>query len=260
MAAIPFEGLARRIYAPVDGGLVFVGEIYLMAVDVARRLFRKPFERKETLDQMAFIGAASVPIVALTTFFSGAVLSLYLSQFLVQFGATSFVGATVVLSVGREIGPVLAGMMVSARCGSAIAAQVGTMAVSEQIDALRMLRVHPTSYLIVPRVIAGVIMLPVLGLIGIYSGIFGGWLIAVSSGVPSGEFLQSIQQYTNVSDYLGGVAKMPVFGLIIMLVACQQGFRTKNGAVGVGRATTNTVVLSMVLVYVANFFLARVLF
>jgi len=244
----------------IYGFLVFVGEMTLILLDVVRRLFRKPFEFRETMNQMAFIGVSSVPIVALTNFFSGAVLSLYSTELMVRYGGTTFVGATVGLSVCREIAPVLAGIMVAARCGSAMSAQIGTMAVTEQVDALRMLSVHPTNYLIIPRVLAGIFMLPILALIGIYAAVTGGWLVAMTGGVPSGAFLQSVQQYVQPWDFIGGVLKTPVFGLIVALVACQQGLRTKNGAVGVGRSTTNTVVISMVLIYVANYFLAEILF
>jgi len=245
---------------PVIDFLTFVGEITLLLVDVVKRVVRKPIEVNETFQQMAFVGVASVPIVALTNFFSGAVLALYTSQFLTKYGATGFVGATVALSICREIGPVLAGIMVAARCGSAMAAQIGSMAVTEQIDALRMLSVHPTNYLVIPRVMAAVFMLPVLGLIAIYSGVFGGWAVASMTGIPSGTFIQSVQQYAEPWDFIGGVLKTPVFGLIIAAVACQQGLRTKGGAVGVGKSTTNTVVTSMVLIYVANYFLASILF
>lgn len=240
--------------------LTFVGELSLILLDVLRRMFRRPIETNEIVAQMAFIGVLSVPIVALTNFFSGAVLALYMTEFLTKYGGTSFIGATIGLSIAREMGPVLAGIMVAARCGSAMAAQIGTMAVTEQVDALRMLSVHPTSYLVIPRVVASIVMLPVLGLIAIYAGVGGGWLVSVVNGVPSGSFLQSVRQFVEPWDFIGGVLKTPVFGLIIALVACQQGLRTKEGAVGVGRATTNTVVISMVLVYIANYFLADVLF
>lgn len=240
--------------------LVFLGEMTLILLDVVRRLFHRPFEFRETVGQMAFIGVSSVPIVALTNFFSGAVLSLYSTELMVKYGGTAFVGAAVGLSVCREIAPVLAGIMVAARCGSAMSAQIGTMAVTEQIDALRMLSVHPTSYLVIPRVLAGLFMVPILALVGMYAAVAGGWLVAMAGGVPSGAFLQSIQQYVEPWDFIGGILKTPVFGLIVALVACQQGLRTKNGAVGVGRATTNTVVISMVMIYIANYFLAEVLY
>ena len=238
----------------------FVGECGLILRDAVVRIGRRPFEWKETINQMAFIGVASVPIVALTGFFSGAVISLYLTSFLAQYRATTFVGATVGLTVTREIGPVIAGIMVAARCGSAMAAQIGTMAVTEQIDALKMLSVHPTNYLVLPRIIAGVLMLPVLALVSIWSGIVGGLLVAMSENLTVGAFMQSLVRYVSPADVLHGCLKTPAFGLIISLVACQQGLRTTDGAVGVGRATTNTVVISMVLVYIANFLLAQLMY
>lgn len=244
----------------VGAFFTFVGEFTLILGEALTRLLRRPFEVRETLDQMAFVGVASVPIVALTNFFSGAVLSLYSTQFLSQYGGSAFVGATVALAVAREIGPVLAGIMVAARCGSSMSAQIASMAVTEQIDALRMLSVHPTNYLVIPRMLAGIFMVPILAMVGIYSGLVGGWLVAIAGGVPSSTFWQSIQQFSKPWDFIGGMLKTPVFGLIIAIVACQQGLRAKNGAVGVGRATTNTVVVSMVLVYIANYFLAAALF
>jgi phospholipid/cholesterol/gamma-HCH transport system permease protein len=248
------------IGSPFYSLFVFVGEVALILWDVIRRLFRPPVEWRETVEQMAFIGVASVPIVALTSFFAGAVLSLYLSQFLQQYGATTFVGATIGLTITREIGPVLAGLMVAARCGSAMAAQIGTMAVTEQIDALRMLSVHPTNYLVIPRAIAATLMLPILAMVGMWSGVFGGYLIGMTKGVSGGTFMNSLVQFTKPEDFISGMTKAPFFGLLIALVACQQGLRTKNGAVGVGRATTNAVVISMVLVYVVDFVLASIMY
>jgi phospholipid/cholesterol/gamma-HCH transport system permease protein len=210
---------------------------------------------------MSFIGVASIPIVALTTFASGAVLSLYSAELLVRFGATNLAGAAVGLAVTREIAPVLAGIMVASRAGSAMAAQVGSMAVTEQIDALRSLSVDPTKYLVLPRLIASVTMQPVLCLIGVYSGVMGGYLVSVyRGGVPSGAFWNSIKQFVEPSDMTNGMVKTLFFGLIVAVVSCQQGLRTRDGATGVGRATTNSVVISMVLIYVANYLLTSVLF
>lgn len=248
------------LLAPINATLVFIGEVVLLLGDAMQRLLGRRMEWGETLHQMAFVGAASVPIVALTTFFSGSVLALYATEILVEYGATSLAGGTVGLAVAREIGPVLAGIMVAARCGSAMAAQIGTMAVTEQIDALRALSVHPTKYLVIPRLVASVLMLPILGLVGLYSGILGGYLVSLSNGVPSGSFVLSIQRFVEPWDFLGGLIKTLVFGLIVAIVACQQGMRTTGGAVGVGRATTNTVVISMVLIYIANYLLAAALY
>lgn len=253
------QGFVSNLVRPFDAFFGFVGECSILLADAVRRLFTNKLEFKETLAQMAFVGFNSIPIVVMTGFFSGAVLSLYISTFLLKYGATNFVGATVALSMTKEIGPVLAGIMVSARCGSAMAAQIGSMAVTEQIDALKMLSVHPTNYLMNPRLVACVLMLPILGMACMWAGSFGGWLVAVNEGVPSGSYLGSISQFTKPSDLVGGLIKTPVFGLIIATVACQQGMRTKNGAVGVGQATTNAVVISMVLVYISNFIMARLL-
>jgi phospholipid/cholesterol/gamma-HCH transport system permease protein len=249
------------IFAPINAVFTFIGEIAILLGDALRRLFVPPFEFKETINQMAFIGVASVPLVVLTNFFSGAVLALYSTEFLVRYGGTPFVGGTVGLAMCREIGPVLAGLMVAARCGSSMAAQIAQMQVTEQVDALKMLSVNPTSYLVIPRIVAGVTMLPVLALVGIYAGTVGGWMVAVYvGGVPSGSFTMSLQQYLTPWDFIGGMLKTPFFGLIIAIIASQQGFRTKEGAVGVGRATTHTVVLAMVFIYIANYFLATVIF
>lgn len=241
--------------------LTFLGECAQLVFDAFVQTFRRPFEAKETVRQMAFIGVASVPIVALTTFASGAVIALYTTKLLVDYGASNLAGSAIALSVIREIAPTLAGIMVSARCGSAMAAEIGTMAVTEQIDALRSLNVHPTRYLVIPRLWACLLMLPVLGLVGMYAGIIGGYLVTVGlEGVSSGVFLRSMQQYTEFYDIFAGLIKTVCFGFIVAVIACQQGLRTKGGASGVGTATTRTVVISMVLIYVANYFLTSWLF
>ncbi len=245
----------------VNGIAVFVGECTILVLDSLRRLFTRPFEVGEIVSQMAFVGVASVPIVALTTFSSGAVIALYTGEILVRYGASSLAGATIALAVCREIAPVLAGIMVAARCGSAMAAQIGTMAVTEQVDALRSLNVHPTNFLVIPRLIAAMTMLPVLAMVGMYAGVLGGYVVSVGlSGVSSGSFVNSIRQWGEPSDVMGGLIKTIVFGLVVAIVACQQGLRTKDGAVGVGRSTTNTVVITMVLIYVLNYFLTSVLY
>lgn len=244
----------------VQSLLTFTGESSLLLADASRKLLRRPLERREVVSQMAFVGVNSVPIVALTTFFSGSVLALYTADVLVRYGATSLAGGTIGLSVTREIAPVLAGIMVAARCGSAMAAQIGTMQVTEQVDALRALNVDPVQYLVVPRLIASVIMVPVLTMVGMYAGIIGGYLVSIQNGVAAGAFMNSIKQFVEPSDFVGGLVKALAFGLIIAIVSAQQGLRTKDGAVGVGRSTTGAVVISMILIYVANFFLTSLLY
>ena len=260
MAARSEASPIGAILAPIVAMLTFVGETSLIFWDALKRILRPPYEVKETINQMAFLGVASVPIVVLTSFFSGAVFSLYLTTFLQQYGATTFVGATIGVTATREMGPVLAGLMVAARGGSAMAAQIGTMSVTEQIDALKMLSVHPTNYLVIPRMIAGIVMLPILAMVAMYSSILGGLVVAAARGVSVSVYLSSIQQYCQPTDFTNGLIKAPFFGLIIALVSCQQGLRTKDGAVGVGRSTTNAVVISMVLIYVADYVLASFMY
>ncbi len=238
-----------------------LGEAVLLAVDSFRRLWTGRFEVKEMLDQMAFLGFGSIPIVALTSFSSGAVISLYTSDILAGYGAGSLAGGAIGLAATRELAPVLAGIMASARAGSAMAAQIATMAVTEQVDALRALSVHPTRYLVTPRLLAGLLMTPILALIGMYAAILGGmWVAAASAGVPTRVFIRSLEQFLEPKDVWGGLLKAMAFGFILSLVACQQGLRTQGGAVGVGQATTRSVVISMVAVYLVNFALSWVLF
>ncbi len=245
---------------PLLSLVTFVGECAILLTSAIKRMVRLRLELGQILEQMAFVGIMSVPIVALTTFFSGAVLALYTSDILIRYGAASLSGGTIGLAVTREIAPVLAGIMVAARCGSAMAAQIGSMTVTQQVDALRSLSVDPTDYLVVPRVIAGVVMVPMLCLIGCYAGVIGGYITSVSRGVPGGTFMQSLRQWVQPGDFIGGMEKTVIFGLIVALVACQQGLRTKGGAVGVGKSTTSTVVISMVLIYVADYFLTDIIY
>lgn len=245
----------------VRSTLTFVGECSILIWESAQALFRRPREVGETLSQMAFIGINSVPIVALTTFAYGAVLGQYSADILKTYGATSLAGLTVSLTMARELAPVIAGIMVAARCGSAMAAQIGTMAVTEQLDALRSLNVPPVNYLVLPRLVAAATMLPMLGLIGFFAGCLGGYLVAVMmGGVGHGEFLSSIQQYLKVTDVGYGLVKTAVFGFLTGVVSCQQGLRAKGGAVAVGTATTRTVVLTMVMIYVLNYFMTDMFF
>lgn len=249
------------VIAALHNALEFVGETSQLLGQSLARMLVPPYEVRETVNQASFIGAESVPIVALTTFSSGAVLSLYFADVMMDFGASSLIGASVGLSVAREIGPLLAGIMVAARAGSAMAAQIGTMAVTEQIDALRALNVKPIDYLVVPRMIAAIIMMPILAMVGIFAGVFGGGVVALyQAGVPSGTFFSSLRTFVTPWDIQAALIKSVIFGIIVVIVACQQGMRTKGGAVGVGQATTRSVVISMVLIYVANFGLAWLLF
>jgi len=233
--------------------LTYLGEI-LILLWRAIKAARGGINCKDLLEQMASLGVNSVSIALLTTVTSGAVLALYFAPFLQQYGAESFTGAVVALAIARELAPVLTGVVVAARAGSAIAAELGTMKVTEQIDALRALAVSPIQYLVVPRILAAVIMVPLAG------GIYGGLLLSKSEGVLPTTYLNSMKQFIDPSDFEKGILKTIVFGLIIALVGCHQGLETRGGATEVGRATTNAVVISIVLIYISNFVMTYFMF
>ncbi|MBW3624700.1 MAG: ABC transporter permease [Armatimonadetes bacterium] len=218
------------------------------------------FSPGDVLNQMSVVGVNSMPLVLLTIAFSGMVLALYTAQQLVQMGLGNYVGGMVAITMSREAAPVLSAIVVAARAGSAIAAEIGSMKVSEQIDALRALAVDPVHYLVVPRFIALVLMLPAITMLANVTGTAGGYLVAASAGVSGGSFLSSIRHLVSMSDINSGLFKTLIFGAIIALVSCYQGLNTRGGAVGVGRATTASVVISIVFIYVADFLLVRFFF
>ncbi len=239
--------------------LTFLGEILILFWRAIKAMCGG-VNAKDLLEQMASLGVNSVSIALLTTTTSGAVLALYFAPFLKQYGAEGFTGAVVALAIARELGPVLTGVVVAARAGSAIAAELGTMKVSEQIDALRALAVSPIQYLVVPRILAAVIMVPLVCALADAGGIYGGYLLSKSEGVLPTTYLNSMKQFIDPSDFVKGIIKTVVFGLIISLVGCHQGLATRGGATEVGKATTNAVVLSIVLIYLANFVLTYFMF
>jgi phospholipid/cholesterol/gamma-HCH transport system permease protein len=239
--------------------LVFLGETWLLAVRALGFLLRGKLHLKNTLQQMAAIGVDSLPIVLACCLSTGAVYAFYTAEIFVRFGATQFVGGTLTLSFLLELGPVLAGVNVASRSGAAIAAEIGSMVVTEQVDALRAMAVSPIRYLVTPRVVACVLMMPLVGVFADLAGIMGCYLMAGSHGVPHQAFIESARTFATGSDLMKGLIKTICFGLIISIVACQQGLRTKGGATGVGRATTSSVVLCVVLIFVSDFFLAQIL-
>ncbi len=250
----------RAIMRRINSFFGFIGEATIVAGGAFKRIIQGDISVRDTIVQMAHIGVNSIPIVVVTTAFSGAVLALYTTQLLVQYGAGNLVGGGVSLSVTRELAPVLTGIVVAARAGSAIAAEIGTMKVTEQIDALRSLGTSPIQYLAVPRLLALVIMLPVLTMIGMIIGSFGGYVVATMNGVSGGSFLSSTRVWLDVYDVLMGLIKTVFFGAFIATVGTQQGLAASGGAAGVGRRTMNSVVISMILIYISNFFLAYVMF
>ena len=250
----------RSILTLVAQFFAFIGEITAIAIDTMKHILQRDFSSKDTISLMASIGVNSMPIVVITTAFSGAVLALYTSGMMVQWGVGSLVGGGVTLSVARELGPVLTAVVVAARAGSAIAAEIGTMKVTEQIDALKSLGTSPIQYLVVPRFLALVIMLPVLAMLGMVIGSYGGYIVATLNGVTGSSFASSTRVWLGTHDITMGLLKTVFFGAFISLVGCQQGLSASGGAAGVGKNTMNSVVISMIMIYITNYFMAEIMF
>lgn len=213
-----------------------------------------------TVTQCAEIGAGSFFIVVISLLFAGMVAGMHLAFELSRYGAQGLVGGIVTISVVREVGPTITAIVITARSGAAIAAELGTMKTSNQIDALRALGIDPVSYLVVPRLLAGLLMVPVLVAIANVVASGGAFLIASTAGVRLSQFLDSISNFVEPYDFIAGLAKAVVFGGMLTLVACWQGLRAKGGATGVGRATTEAVVLAVVAIIVSNLFMSWLLF
>ena len=233
---------------------VFIGNIFF-------GIIRRPFYFGLILRQFISIGYYSLPVVAMTAFFSGAVLALQSYTGFSRFSAESSIATVVVLSITRELGPVLAGLMVAGRVGAAIAAEIGTMRVTEQIDALFTLSTEPVKYLVIPRVIAAVISMPCLVFIGDIIGVMGGYLVSVYKlGFNSSNYIINTVQYLESMDVISGLVKSAVFGFIIAVMSCYHGFYSDKGAKGVGAATTNAVVSSSILILISNYLITELFF
>ncbi len=253
----PVNRVGQRVLQEVEG----VGRLILVLLATARAIVTPPFRLREILRQMQFVGVKSFFVVSLTGTFTGMVLALQTYQAFRTLGAEAMVGATVALSMTRELGPVLSALMVTARAGSAMAAQLGTMRVTEQIDALQAMAVDPIEYLFAPRIIAALIMVPILTVYFDFLGIMGGYFVGVNYlNIPEGPFIQSIVQYTDFADLTNGLLKSCVFGLILTVVSCYKGYTAGKGAAGVGTATTEAVVVSSVLILVSDYFLTDMIF
>jgi phospholipid/cholesterol/gamma-HCH transport system permease protein len=220
-----------------------------------------PFHWRLIGQQMIEIGFFSLPVVGLTAIFTGAVLALQSHTGFSRFQAEGAVAAVVVVSMTRELGPVLAGLMVAGRVGAAIAAEIGTMRVTEQIDALVTLSTHPMKYLVAPRVLSGIFLLPCLVLIADIIGIFGGFMVGTYLlDYNPATYIHSSWDYIKPMDVISGLVKASVFGLLITLMGCYNGYQSKGGAQGVGQATTNAVVSSSILILTSNFILTSLFF
>ncbi len=238
-----------------------VGRLTLFVWAAIGGLLRPPFYGKQLVRQLIEIGYYSLPVVGMTALFTGAALALQTYSGFSRFNAESSIAIVVVLAITRELGPVMAGLMVAGRIGAAYAAEIGTMRVTEQIDALVTLSTDPHKYLVLPRLIAGLTMLPLLVLVGDIIGVYGGYLISIHElNFSPGPYLKSTWQYLETKDVVSGLIKASVFGFIVALMGCYHGFHSKGGAQGVGAATTHAVVSASILILLSNYILTALLF
>ncbi|MDE1900795.1 MAG: ABC transporter permease [Alphaproteobacteria bacterium] len=238
-----------------------VGHLARFTAKAVRHCFSPPFYAGQIARQFVDIGYYSLPVVGLTTLFTGMVLALQSHTGFSRFDAESAIPTVVVLSITRELGPVMCGLMVAGRIGASIAAELGTMRVTEQIDALTTLSTNPYKYLIAPRIIAATLMLPILALIGDIIGVFGGFMVCVYGlKFNAANYISQTWEYMETRDVVSGLWKAAVFGFIIALMGCYQGFNSKGGAQGVGKATTNAVVSASILILVTDYILTGLFF
>jgi phospholipid/cholesterol/gamma-HCH transport system permease protein len=253
--------ILQPIGAAVLDGLERIGRIAIFAASAIALAFRPPFYFRLLGRQLIDVGYYSLPVVGLTAIFTGMVLVLQSYTGFTRFNAESAIPNVVVLSLTRELGPVLAGLMVAGRMGAAMAAEIGTMRVTEQIDALSTLSTNPIKYLVVPRVIAGLVSLPVLVAIADIIGVFGGYVIAVYKlGFNSTTYIKNTVDFVTTLDVVSGLVKAAVFGFIVALMGCYNGYHSRGGAQGVGAATTNAVVSASILILVLNYMLTEAFF
>lgn len=224
-------------------------------------LLNGKIHKRNTLEEMASVGPESLVISLITASFVGMVFTIQVAREFIYFGATTAVGGVLAISLTRELAPVLTAVVLAGRVGSAFAAEIGTMRVTEQIDALYILKTDPIDYLVTPRVIACCLMLPILTILSLITGMLGGLLIADSLyDIPFSVFLNSVQNFLKTWDLVSCMLKAVVFGALIAIIGCSWGLTTTGGAKGVGQSTTTAVVTSLMAIFIANFFLSWFMF
>jgi len=252
-----FEILGRFIIKTIEE----MGQLMLLVVNSFIWTFRPPLRIRAIFKQMEFVGVKSLFVVILTGAFTGAVMTIQIFYGFSMFGAESLVSPTLAIAMARELGPVLTALMVTGRAGSAIAAELGTMRVTEQIDALYVMAANPIKFLVVPRIIAGVFMLPILTVVANLMGVLGGYLVGVILlDINASIFIGNIVEFLNPSDIFNGLIKSAVFGFILTLIGCYKGFYTTGGAEGVGRATTESVVMASILILASDYIMTAIMF
>lgn len=257
----PLQKFLRKLGSPLVTFISRLGELSMFIARSVYNCFTPPFYLRILGKQVIDIGFYSLPVVGLTTIFAGMVIALQSYSGFARFGAESAVASVVLISVTRELAPVLSALMVAGRIGAAMAAEIGTMRVTEQIDALTTLSTNPFKYLIAPRIVAGVLVLPILVLIGDVIGIFGGYVVGVYKlGFNPANYVKSTLDNLQSIDITTGLVKAAVFGFIISMMGCYNGYKSRGGAQGVGEATTNAVVSASILILIFNYIITEMFF
>ena len=252
--------LVGRVFAPLLGAVAIFGQHMILLGRAFTWLFRRPVRLRLYLEQMEFIGVGSLPIIMLVGFFSGAVTALQGIMALAMFDQQRWVGYAVGVSLARELAPVFTALMITARAGSAMATELGSMRITEQIDALTTFAVNPVHYLVTPRLVASILMLPVMTMVFNVVGLLGGYVISILVyQIDLGQVLELFRHWVDPADYVQGLIKSVIFGMAMALAACYQGFNVRGGAKEVGRATTAAVVSSSVSVLVLDYFLIEIM-
>lgn len=250
------ESIGRQVIQGMENS----GRVIMLVCSTLYHLRESP-RMRHVLHQMSHLGVDSLPIVLLTILFTGMVITLQTANEFIKYGAQSSVGGVVAIAMARELAPVLTGVVVAGRVGAAITAEIGSMKVTEQIDALRVMAINPIKYLVVPRLLACVIMVPILVVFADVIGCIGGYLVAtLYAGIGSFTYIHSITLFTEINDIMGGLVKAMFFGGIIAIIGCHKGLTTGEGAEGVGKATTASVVSSIILIFISNYFLSLLLY
>ena len=252
--------LVGRVFAPLLGAVAIFGQHMILLGRAFTWLFRRPFRLRLYLEQMEFIGVGSMPIIMLVGFFSGAVTALQAIMALAMFDQERWVGYGVGVSLARELAPVFTALMITARAGSAMATELGSMRITEQIDALTTFAVNPVHYLVTPRLVAAILMLPIMTMVFNVLGLLGAYIISILVyQIDFGQVLELFRHWVDPLDYVQGLIKSVIFAVAMALAACYQGFNVRGGAKEVGRATTAAVVSSSVSVLILDYFLIEIM-
>ncbi len=261
MIAKQIENFLRTLGKPLLKFIISLGNLSFFILKALYHAITPPFYIKNFVKQVLEIGFYSVPVVGLTTIFAGMVIALQTYSGFSKYGAESAVANVVLISVTRELAPVLSALMVAGRIGAAMAAEIGTMKVTEQIDALVTLSTNPFKYLFAPRLWAGLFVLPLLVLFGDVIGVFGGYVVGVYKlGFNPANYINSTIEHLEAIGIISGLTKAAVFGFIIALMGCYNGYQSKGGAQGVGQATTNAVVSASILILIFNYIITEIFF